>query len=191
MLMLANIADEHRCECTTRQAGVVGHYNGNMLNPAYIRKPRDVAHHRDVVKATEETNAIGEAEMLAAPLGLWPYHTAFSLIPTFNQYLQVQYDTLHVLDGGGTMRHLLLLGNWLYKTGGGALLALANKRLAAMPRHDDFTHFSRVLWMLDSNREGTRMVKFAANWRCTEYEQLVSQMMCATCLRSKVVCLQT
>ena len=110
--------------------------------------------------------------------------TAFSLVPTFHQYLQVVYDSLHALDGGGTMRHLLFLGNWLYKTGGDARLALANKRLAAMPRHDDFTHFSRVLWALDSKGDSTRTVKFAANWRCTEYEQLVSQMMCVSCWRT-------
>ena len=182
--ILANMIGERRCECSTKQPGVEGHYNGNMLDPAYARKPRDLTHHRDVVSATEATDGIADAAQIAAPLGLHPYHTAFSLVPTFHQYLQVVYDSLHALDGGGTMRHLLFLGNWLYKTGGDARLALANKRLAAMPRHDDFTHFSRVLWALDSKGDSTRTVKFAANWRCTEYEQLVSQMMCVSCWRT-------
>ena len=87
--MFANMIGERRCECSTKQPGVEGHYNGNMLDPAYARKPRDLTHHRDVVSATEATDGIADAAQIAAPLGLHPYHTAFSLVPTFHQYLQV------------------------------------------------------------------------------------------------------
>ena len=56
--MFANMIGERRCECSTKQPGVEGHYNGNMLDPAYARKPRDLTHHRDVVSATEATDGI-------------------------------------------------------------------------------------------------------------------------------------
>ena len=72
--------------------------------------------------------------------------------------------------------HLILLGNWLHRQGK-EFLALANECLAAMVRQDDFTHFKQPLWGLDDESGALRLVKMAANWRCMEYEQLISQMM--------------
>ena len=57
------------------------------------------------------------------------------------------------------------------------MLALANERLAAMPYHEDFTHFSRPLWAKDDESGAKRPVKMSVNWRCTEYAELISQMM--------------
>ena len=60
----------------------------------------------------------------------------------FHQHIMVRADSLHLFDGGGTMRHLILLGDWLHMQGK-EFLTLANERLAAMVRLDDFTHFSQ------------------------------------------------
>ena len=89
-------------------------------------------------------------------------------------------DTLHLFDGSGTMRHLILLGNWLYRQGK-PVLALANARLAAMVRQDDFMHFNQPLWGMDDETGALWLVEMAANWRCVEYEQLISQMMYFLC----------
>ena len=147
-----------------------------MLSPDYPREPRDFAKHLAAVTATESANTFVAADDITAPLALHSTHTALAEVPMFHQHAQVRADSLHLLDGGGTMRHLILLGNWLYSKGKD-MLALANERLAAMPRLDDFTHFSHPLWGLEDGNAALRKVKMAANLRCVEYEQLVSQMM--------------
>ena len=102
------------------------------------------------MRRTEATDGIADAAQIAAPLGLHPYHTAFSLVPTFHQYLQVVYDSLHALDGGGTMRHLLFLGNWLYKTGG--------RRASRACQQAPGGHApARRLYSLQSGAMGTRL----------------------------------
>ena len=106
-----------------------------------------------------------------------PYPPALSGLIMTNTYLMVRYDTLHVLDGGVTMRILIIAGNFMYYSVGEWLLRLANARLAALPRHDDFTHFQTPLWAMDEDKKNARRVKMFCNWRCTEYEQLISQMM--------------
>ena len=75
------------------------------------------------------------------------------------------------------MWHLVFLGNWIFSAHGADMLALANERLAAMPYHEDFTHFSRALWSKDDESGAKRPVKMTVNWRCTEYAELISQMM--------------
>ena len=55
-------------------------------------------------------------------------------------------------------------------------MRILNLRLAALPRVDDFTHFTRPLLDMDSNKKSARRVKHACNWRCTEFEQLLQQM---------------
>ena len=151
-----------------------------MLSPEYLRVPRDYDEHMDAVQAAEDADTYDAAAQIVQPLGLHDTHTALAEMPMFHQHLMVHADTLHLFDGGGTMRHLILLGNWLYGQGK-QILALANERLAAMVRQDDFTHFNQPLWGMDDESGVLRRVKMAANWRCVEYEQLVSQMMYVLC----------
>ena len=132
------------------------------------------------VKAAESAATYDAAAQIVQPLGLHDSHTALAEMPMFHQHLMVRADTLHLFDGGGTMRHLILLGNWLYRQGK-PVLALANARLAAMVRQDDFTHFNQPLWGMDDESGALQLVKMAANWRCVEYEQLISQMMYFLC----------
>ena len=98
-------------------------------------------------------------------------------MPMFHLYAQVRTDSMHLFDCGGTMWHLVFLGNWIFSAHGADMLALANERLAAMPYHEDFTHFSRALWSKDDESGAKRPVKMTVNWRCTEYAELISQMM--------------
>lgn len=171
--MLANI----RCQCPTRREGVPGHFPDLMLDPEYVRVPRDARTHDETIRRAEAAPSMAAARRETDPLGVHPRHTALSVMPLFDQYAQVVDDTLHVLDGGVTMRHLLLFGNWVFKMGGRVYLSLVNKRLDALPRHDDFTHFSRPLFSEDKERKTPRAVKMTTNWRCTEYQELMSQMM--------------
>ena len=151
-----------------------------MLSPDYLRVPRDYDDHMAAVRAAESAATYDAAAQIVQPLGLHNSHTVLAEMPMFHQHLMVRADTLHLFDGGGTMRHLVLLGNWLYRQGK-PVLALANARLAAMVRQDDFTHFNQPLWGMDDESGALRLVKMAANWRCVEYEQLISQMMYFLC----------
>ena len=171
-----------RCTTPTKRDGVPGHHSAHMLDPEYERVPRDAAALRDLVFRAEDVEAIGAAEEMTAPFGVWPYHTALMLMhPSFEQYLQITWDSLHVFDGGVTMRIVLLLGNWYWRQcrDGSAALSLINERLAAVPRHDDFTHFKRPLLSLETSTDSskTRPVKMSVNFRCVEYQQLVQQIM--------------
>ena len=150
-----------------------------MLDPAYNRKPRDFSAHHAALVAADQCLTLTAMHALTDPLGLWPRKPALMEIPMFNLYLQVRHDTLHVFDGGITMRMLILMGNWIVHEHGEAALQLANERLAALPRLDDFTHFDRPLWAIEDDANAARAVKMAAFWRCTEYEQMISQIMCA------------
>ena len=151
-----------------------------MLSPEYLRVPRDYDDHMAAVKAAESAATYDAAAQIVQPLGLHDSHTALAEMPMFHQHLMVCADTLHLFDGGGMMRHLVLLGNWLYRQGK-PVLALANACLAAMVQQDDFTHFNQPLWGMDDESGVLRLVKMAANWRCVEYEQLISQMMYFLC----------
>ena len=66
------------------------------------------------------------------------------------------------------MRLLLMVGNHLHNSGPtsdkSAKLDLANRRLAAIGHHDDFTHFIKPLWALDDEKKADRPVKMACNW---------------------------
>ena len=106
-----------------------------MLSPDYLRVPRDYDDHMAAVRATETAGTYNAAAQFVQPLGLHNSHTALAEMPMFHQHLMVRADTLHLFDGGGTMRHLILLGNWLYRQGK-PVLALANARLAAMVRQE-------------------------------------------------------
>ena len=101
-------------------------------------------------------------------------------MPTFHQHIMVCADMLHVFDSGSTMRHLILLSNWLYHQGK-EVLALANECLAAMVRQDDFTHFNQPIWGMDDESGVQRLVKMVVNWQCMEYKQFISQMMYFLC----------
>ena len=80
----------------------------------------------------------------------------------FHQHIMVRADSLHLFDGGGTMRHLILLDNWLHSQGK-EFLSLANERLAAMVRLDNFTHINQPLRGMDDESGALRKVKMAAN----------------------------
>ena len=58
------------------------------------------------------------------------------------------------------MRHIILMGNWVYKHHGRDALDLFNERLAALPVHDEFKQFNRALFALDSDNKGRSMVRF-------------------------------
>ena len=131
-----------------------------MLSPEYLRVPRDYDEHMAAVQAAEDADTYDAAAQIVQPLGLHDTHTALAEMPMFHQHLMVRADTLHLFDGGGTMRHLILLGNWLYGQGK-QILALANERLAAMVRQDDFTHFNQPLWGMDDESGVLRRVKMA------------------------------
>ena len=152
-----------------------------MLDYRILRSPRDWQTTYIALKASEEAASLKAAFGALQPLGLVPYFPALAKLELTNPYLQVRYDTLHACDGGITMRLLLMVGNHLYKSGPNshqsARLDLANRRLAAIGRHDDFTHFIKPLWALDDEKKAARPVKMACNWRCTEYVQLLAQVM--------------
>ena len=128
------------------------------------------------VKSAENADTYDAAAEFVQPLALHDTHTALAEVPMFHQHIMVRADLLHLFDGGSTMRHLILLGDWLHRQGK-EFLTLANERLAAMVRLDDFTHFNQPLWGMDDGSGALRKVKMAANWRCVEYDQLISQMM--------------
>lgn len=163
------------------------HEGGHMLDPAVERKPRDLTETCKLLCDSMEPGlGIGAAKGLVKHLGLFPYLPALAKLPLTHCYLNVRYDTLHVLDGGITSRIIVILGNWLFYRAGDATdtrpkekwVRLLNMRLAALPRVDDFTHFSRVLLDFDGEKKKKMRVKNACNWRCTEYEQLVQQLAC-------------
>ena len=130
------------------------------------------------VKSTENADTYDAAGQFVnlKPLTLQDTHTALAEVPMFHQHIMVHADSLHLFDGGGTMRHLILPSNWLHSQGK-EFLSLVNECLAAVVRLDDFTHFSQPLWGMDDESGALQKVKMAANWRCVEYEQLISQMM--------------
>jgi hypothetical protein len=157
-----------------------------MLDPHKDRPTRDLASTRQLLEETQRMPGIGEAQKHVEHLSLHPYLTGFMRLKLTHCYLYVRYDSLHVLDGGMTSRIIVLAGNWLYycsegfepsdKKGNEKWVRILNLRLAALPRVDDFTHFTRPLLDMDSNKKSARRVKHACNWRCTEFEQLLQQM---------------
>ena len=170
----------YRCTTPTKVPGHTGHCERYMLDPAYARTPRDLADMLRAIDLADQESSIDGAEDVVKPYGIWPVKTALMLMdPYMNQYLQTVWDTLHVFDGGVTNRNIVLAGNWYYRihADGGAALALLNERLAAMPKHDDFTRFLRPFLSVDTESGSTRPVKTAVNFRCEEYRQLIQQIM--------------
>ena len=201
----ARRAHAGRCCTPTRLDDVSGHYRDYMLTSGcgcqtygwcavhgtYNREPRDAAYtSRVVAEAVNIAARQGRGGGWNAAcrhtqaLGVWAQECALSRMPGFNWLLQVVYDSLHVLDGGVTMRIVILIGCYVFRTateegGGRAGIELANERLNELPRHDEFTHFDRPLYSLseESKKARVRDVGMTVNWRCTEYEQLVVQVM--------------
>ena len=165
------------CETCTRCAVTGKHTPVAMLDYRVLRRPRDWHTTYAALRRSELAATLKAAKAEVQALGLKTYFPALAKLELTNPYLQVRYDTLHACDGGMTMRLLIMMGNHLKLTFNEAKLDLANRRLAAIGRHDDFTHFNKPLWSLDDDKKAARPVKPACNWRCTEYEQLVSQMM--------------
>jgi hypothetical protein len=81
------------------------------VNCEYIRVPRD---YDECAMAVLQGH--GNSAQARKRLALHPEGSALLDLPLVNPYLQVRNDTLHVLDGGVTKRHLELVGNHLYKT---------------------------------------------------------------------------
>ena len=156
---------------------VDGHYGGYMIDPQYERVPRDWDEHMLALEEADKAPSLTKAEEILAPFSMHSIHSALAEMPMFHLYAQVRTDSMHLFDCGGTMWHLVFLGNWIFSAHGADMLALANARLAAMPYHEDFTHFSRALWSKDDESGAKRPVKMSVNWRCTEYAELISQMM--------------
>lgn len=173
-----------RCETSTKDAQDSSCHSGSlMVNIHHVRRPREYQRCVDALNTTE-----GQAEQLKS-LGLHPEGSAFLELPLVNPYLQVRGDTLHVLDGGVTKRHLEFLGNHLYKmheddetTIGGiegdiyvifsdtyimlfAALRLVNKRLRNMIRQDDFLLLSHKLYKTELDPNALRPVQLGTNWR--------------------------
>ena len=157
-----------------------------MLNPHVDRTPRDLAETSRLLDETLDMDGIEQAKDHVRHLGLHPYSTALIKLRLTHCFLYVRYDSLHVLDGGMTSRIIVLVGNWLYYCSEGfgpddnkpndTWVRILNRRLSAMPRVDDFTHFVRPLLDMDSNKKAARRVKHACNWRCVEFEQLLQQI---------------
>ena len=167
----------NRCETPTRSATVSGHCGQFMLDPDFHRVPRDFDRHQRTLQAADACTTLAAMHRHTDPLGLHPHQPALMLVPMCNVYLQVRHDSLHVMDGGITMRTLLLLGNWIVHEHGEEKLHLLNQRLTCIPRMDDFTHFNRPLLAMEDSSGATRKVKMAAFWRCTEYAMMISQIM--------------
>ena len=181
------------CSClfTTKHPLLGVHRGDDMLNPHVDREPRDLAETLKLLKETLDMQGIGDAQKHVEHLSLHPYLTAVIQLKLSHCFLFNRYDSLHVLDGGITSRIIVLVGNWLYYCSEGyspedgkgneKWVRILNKRLAALARVDDFTHFTRPLLDMDTNKKAARRVKHACNWRCTEFEQLVQQIACVVC----------
>ena len=80
----------------------------------YVRTPRDLS--RCVKALSEAAKATTRTARKKAvnELGLHPEGSALHALTYMNPYLQVRDCSLHALDGGGTMKHLILMGNCLY-----------------------------------------------------------------------------
>ena len=80
----------------------------------YVRKPRDLS--RCVKALSEAAKATTRTARKKAvnELGLHPEGSALHALTYMNAYLQVRDCSLHALDGGGTMKHLIFMGNYLY-----------------------------------------------------------------------------
>ena len=167
------------CSCTVPsiKPRVDGHYGGYMIDPQYERVPRDWDEHMLALEEADKAPSLTKAEEILAPFSMHSIHSALAEMPMFHLYAQVRTDSMHLFDCGGTMWHLVFLGNWIFSAHGADMLALANERLAAMPYHEDFTHFSRALWSKDDKSGAKRPVKMSVNWRCTEYAEMISQMI--------------
>ena len=78
----------------------------------YVRTPRDLS--RCVKALSEAAKATTrEARRRAVnELGLHPEGSALHALTYMNTYLQVRDCSLHALDGGGTMKHLIFMGNY-------------------------------------------------------------------------------
>ena len=178
------------CSClfTTKNPLTGEHHGDDMLNPHEERPPRDYAGTLKLLEETMGMEGIQEAKKHVEHLSLRPYLSGLIKLKLSHCFLFVRYDSLHVLDGGITSRLIVLAGNWLYYCSEGFLaednktnekwVRILNQRLAALPRVDDFTHFTRPLLDMDSNKHAARRVKHACNWRCTEFEQLLQQIAC-------------
>ena len=80
----------------------------------YVRTPRDLSR---CVEALSEAAAIRSREARRRAvnhLRLHPEGSALHALTYMNPYLQVRDCSLHALDGGGTMKHLIFMGNYLY-----------------------------------------------------------------------------
>ena len=131
-----------------------------MLDPDYHRTPRNLDEHEDWLREAEDKQSWADKCAMTEPFAMWPQRTALSIVPLFHWLLQICSDSLHVLDGGVTMRHIILMGNWVYKHHGRDALDLFNERLAALPLHDEFKQFNRALFALDSDNKGRSMARF-------------------------------
>ena len=80
----------------------------------YVRTPRDLS--RCVKALSEAAKATSRTARRRAvnELGLHPEGSALHALTYMNTYLQVRDCSLHALDGGGTMKHLIFMGNYLY-----------------------------------------------------------------------------
>ena len=103
------------CGCQT--------YGWCAVHGTYNREPRDAAYtSRVVAEAVNIAARQGRGGGWNAAcrhtqaLGVWPQECALSRMPGFNYLLQVVYDSLHVLDGGVTMRIVILIGCYVFRT---------------------------------------------------------------------------
>ena len=87
-----------------------------MLRPDAARTPRDTVATIALLERSEMADGISAAREMVRHLSLHPYPPALSGLIMTNTYLMVRYDTLHVLDGGVTMRILIIAGNFMYYT---------------------------------------------------------------------------
>ena len=113
--------------------GVDGHYGGYMIDPQYERVPRDWGEHMLALEEAEKAPSLTKAREILAPFSMHSIHSALAEMPMFHLYAQVRTDSMHLFDCGGTMWHLIFLGNWIFSEHGADMLALANERLTAMP----------------------------------------------------------
>jgi hypothetical protein len=107
---------------------------------------------------------------LLDPLGLHPEGSAFHDLCYMNAYAMVRDCSLHALDGGITTKHLIFMGNYLYERerrnrDSMKWITLANERLKAMPKYDDFDKFNHALYSTTVKAGKTRPIKLEVHMR--------------------------
>ena len=171
------------CSCLTSTRNPDGTHNGHaMIDPNNERPARDLVETIAVMDRCDAATTHAETKRLLLDHGLWAERSALMDIPMFDMLHQVRADSLHVLDGGITMRLLLYVACWVAKEKGWAALEVVNKRISGMNIAQEYKHFHRRIFKKAREAKAgnnSTTVTYSATWRCVEYEALIQQFVYA------------